>query len=159
VKIHHLSDVRRPFAADDVGVLLTGSDQVDAQKAFLQASRSRRRAALGRRLRREPAVCGRLHVYDQPAIAAANAVRTVSLDRIGGTLEPSRAKLFDGDFRPRDAARERWQRIWLAEHRGAPLPPVELVKVGDGYAVADGHHRVSVARARGALAIDATIAG
>jgi ParB-like chromosome segregation protein Spo0J len=33
------------------------------------------------------------------------------------------------------------------------------VRVGDGYAVADGHHRVSVARARGALEIDATIAG
>jgi hypothetical protein len=31
------------------------------------------------------------------------------------------------------------------------------VQVGEGYAVRDGHHRVSVAKARGALSIDATI--
>ena len=37
------------------------------------------------------------------------------------------------------------------------LPPISVVAVGDGYAVLDGHHRVSVARARGAVAIDATV--
>ena len=37
------------------------------------------------------------------------------------------------------------------------LPPISVVPVGDGYAVRDGHHRVSVARARGAVAIDAAI--
>jgi len=31
------------------------------------------------------------------------------------------------------------------------------VRVGDAYAVRDGHHRVSVAQARGAVAIDATV--
>jgi ParB-like chromosome segregation protein Spo0J len=37
------------------------------------------------------------------------------------------------------------------------LPPISVVPVEDGYAVRDGHHRVSVARARGALTIDATV--
>ena len=37
------------------------------------------------------------------------------------------------------------------------LPPISVVAVGDSYAVRDGHHRVSVARARGALTIDATV--
>ena len=47
--------------------------------------------------------------------------------------------------------------MWLAEHRGTVLPPVSLVALGDLYAIRDGHHRVSVARARGALTIDAVI--
>jgi ParB-like chromosome segregation protein Spo0J len=32
-----------------------------------------------------------------------------------------------------------------------------VVQVGDTYAVRDGHHRVSVARARGAATIDAIV--
>jgi hypothetical protein len=48
--------------------------------------------------------------------------------------------------------------VWLAEHRGAVLPPISVVPVGDAYALRDGHHRVSVARARGALTITATVA-
>jgi hypothetical protein len=159
VKIRHPSDARAPSQPDHGDVLATGSDQVDAQRAFVRASRSRRRAAIARRLRREPAVCGRLTVYDQPLTAGAGGVRAVPLEAIGGTLEPSRAAMFDVAFRPDRRARERWQRVWLLEHRGTPLPPVELVRVGDGYAVADGHHRVSVARARGAVDIDATITG
>ena len=35
--------------------------------------------------------------------------------------------------------------------------PISVVPVGDGYAIRDGHHRVSVARARGALTIDAQV--
>jgi hypothetical protein len=86
-------------------------------------------------------------------------VREIPLRAIRGTLEPSRATLFDGGFRPASAARARWQRLWLAEHRGGTLPPIAVVPVGDGYAVRDGHHRVSVAKARGALTIDATVGG
>ena len=58
---------------------------------------------------------------------------------------------------PPPIARCRWQRLWLAEHRGAVLPPISVVAVGDAYAIRDGHHRVSVARARGALMIDAIV--
>jgi hypothetical protein len=141
-------------------VLLTGSDLVDAQRAFVRASRSRRRAALARRLRRTCTECGRLAVRPVPVTAArVLGVREIPLAAIDATLEPSRASLFDREFRPAPAVRSRWQRVWMAEQRGTPMPPIDVVQVGDHYAVADGHHRVSVARARGAVAIDATVVG
>ena len=145
-------------------MLMTGSGTIDAERAFAQASRARRRAALARLLRRKPAVCGRLEVYDERALSRAvpgawRGIREIPVGAICGTLEPSRAALFDRGFRPTRAARCRWQRVWLAEHRGTVLPPISVVRVGDAYAVRDGHHRVSVARARGALTIDATVDG
>jgi len=143
-------------------MLMTGSPTMDAERAFVRASRGRRRAALARRLRREPAARGTLAVYDEHALAGARPrtgprVREIPLAAIGGTLEPSKAAQFDRSFRPASAVRARWQRLWLAEHRGRVLPPISVVPVGDAYAVRDGHHRVSVARARGALTIDAAI--
>jgi len=142
-------------------MLMTGSGPIDAERAFIQAARSRRRAALARRLRREPAGRDRLPVYDERALARSGApgrgIREIPLEAISGTLEPSRATLFDRCFRPAGGARRRWQRLRLAEHRGAVLPPISVVAVGDAYAVRDGHHRVSVARTRGALTIDATV--
>ena len=141
---------------------MTGSGQIDAQRAFARAARARRRAALLRRLRRVPADCGRLPVYDERALGRSGArpargIQAIPLDAIEGTLEPSRASQFDRGFRPAAIARARWERVWLAEHRGAVLPPISVVPVGDRYALRDGHHRVSVARARGALTIDVSV--
>jgi hypothetical protein len=142
-------------------MLMTGSPVIDAERAFTRETRARRIAALLRRLRCRPAACGRLCVYDERALrggaTSGRGVREVPLAAISGTVEPSRAKLFDPCFRPAAPARGRWQRVWLAEHRGAVLPPISVVRVGDEYAVRDGHHRVSVARARGALTIDAVV--
>ena len=141
-------------------MLMTGSAEIDAGRAFAQAARARRRALLGRVLRRRPAGEERLAVYDERsarrrAAGVARGVREIPIDTIGATLEPSRAALFDRRFRPAPAARARWERFWLAEQRGQALPPISVVPVDDGWAVRDGHHRVSVARARGALTIDA----
>ena len=118
-------------------MLITGYGQMDAEHAFTRATRARRRAALARTLlRRRPGTCGRLAVVD-PACRAAQ---------------------FDSEFRPADGVtRTRWQRLWLARQRGAVLPPVSVVALDDGYALRDGHHRVSVARAQGALTIDAIV--
>jgi hypothetical protein len=142
-------------------MLMTGSGPIDAERAFTRVARSRRRAALARRLRREPAGRDRLPVYDGREVPLSGApgrgIREIPLEAISGTLEPSRATLFDRCFRPAGGARYRWQRLWLAEHRGAVLPPISVVAVGDGCAVRDGHHRISVAKARGALTIDATV--
>jgi hypothetical protein len=144
-------------------MFMTGSSAIDAERAFTRAARGRRRAALARRLRRAPADVGRLCVYGEPRISRPRAngrqgVREISIEAISGTLEPSRAAMFDGCFRPTGRARSRWERVWLAEHQGAVLPPISVVEVGDErYAVRDGHHRVSVARARGAISIDATV--
>jgi hypothetical protein len=158
----HLPDVAAPLVVDHRCMFMTGSSAIDAERAFTRAARGRRRAALARRLRRAPADGGRLCVYGEPRLSRARAdgrggVREIPLDAISGTLEPSRAAMFDGGFRPAGRARTRWERVWLAEHRGAVLPPISVVPVDDGYAVRDGHHRVSVARARGAISIDATV--
>jgi hypothetical protein len=143
-------------------MLMTGSDSIDAERAFTRSARARRRAAVLRRLLRHPGGDNkRLAVYDErrtPRADAARGIREIPLCAIRGTVEPSRASMFDGSFRPAAAARTRWQRVWLAEHRGQVLPPISVARVGDAYAVRDGHHRVSVARARGALTIDATLA-
>jgi hypothetical protein len=142
-------------------MLMTGSDSIDAERAFTRSARARRRAAMLRRLRRHPAAEARLAVYDEPRTRGSRlerGIREIPLCAIRGTLEPSRAGMFDADFRPAPAARSRWQRVWVAEHRGQALPPIAVTRVGDAYAVRDGHHRVSVARARGALTIDATLA-
>ena len=146
-----------------VGMLATGSGTIDAERAFARASRARRRAALLRLLRREPSECGRLPVFDElctalRGVARRGGRREIPLCSIRGTLEPSRAAQFDPDFRPAPIARSRWQRVWLAEERGATLPPISVVAVGDEYVLRDGHHRGSVARARGAVTIDAMIA-
>jgi hypothetical protein len=138
-------------------MLFTGSAQIDAEVAFEREMRARRRASLARRLRRGRS--GRLPVYDETTRrrGAIPARLEIPLDAIAGTVEPSRAVMFDGEFRPSKLSRSRWERVWLAEHRGTPLPPISVVRVRDGYAVRDGHHRVSVARARGALTIDAAV--
>ena len=140
---------------------MTGSDSIDAERAFARSARARRRSAVMRRLLRGRAGDGHLAVYDErqvPRSGLERGIREIPLVAIRGTVEPSRAGMFDGDFRPAAAARSRWQRVWLAEHRGRVLPPISVARVGDAYAVRDGHHRVSVARARGALTIDATLA-
>lgn len=145
-------------------MFMTGSSAIDAERAFTRAARGRRRAALARRLRRAPADGARLCVYGEPRVSrprtnGGRGVREIPIDAISGTLEPSRAALFDGCFRPsaRARGRGRWERVWLAEHRGAVLPPISVVAVDDGYAVRDGHHRVSVARSLGREDIDAYV--
>lgn len=146
-------------------MLSTGSGLIDAERAFARIAGARRRAAVASRLRGRPAACRRLaiageHVATRGGAPAGRGIRPIPVAAISATVEPSRARLFDHCFRPRGAARERWQRLWLAEHSGAVLPPISVVGLGDGaYAVSDGHHRVSVARARGALTIDATVDG
>jgi hypothetical protein len=105
---------------------------------------------------------GRLCVYGEPqglrtVAGGRRGIREIPIEAISGTLEPSRATLFDRCFRPAAGARRRWERVWLAEHQGAALPPISVVQVGETCAVRDGHQRVSVAKARGAVSIDATI--
>ena len=139
-------------------MFMTGSPAIDAERAFTREARARRLANLLRTLRREPADCGQLPVYDE----RARARRRESRARSPGS--PAHFDLRHRRAQPRLAVRplvpagragpSRWQRVWLAEHRGAVLPPISVVPVGDHYAVQDGHHRVSVARARGALTIE-----
>jgi hypothetical protein len=134
--------------------------ELAADKAFRQASRARRRAAVVARLRRGARLCG-LTVFDETwrsGPRSGRGVREIPLDAIKGTTEPNRAAQFDQDFRPSKLTRSRWQSVWLAFHRGATLPPISVVQFGDAYAIRDGHHRVSVAKALGAPSIRAIVA-
>ena len=132
--------------------------QMEADRAFSQAARERRRAAFIRRLRRQCLECSRLPVLDAAATRTRRGgVLEIPLDAIRGTTEPNRAAQFDYDFRPSAITRERWERVWQAERQGRVLPPISVVPVGDAYAIRDGHHRVSVARARGASTISAVV--
>jgi hypothetical protein len=137
-------------------MLPTGSPRIDAERAFHRAARGRRLAVLTRRLRG-------LQVVDERCVRRRRQppgrnVVEIPITAINGTLEPSKADQFDCAFRPARVAKARWERVWLAEQRGTPLPPIDVVPYGEAYALRDGHHRVSVAIARGAVTIDARVA-
>jgi hypothetical protein len=132
---------------------------VEAERAFGKAVRAGRRASLLRRALRRCIECATLGVFDASGLtrSAGHGLRDIPIEAIAGTLEPHRAAQFDSEFRPAKSVRRRWTSIWLAEHRGVPLPPISVATVGAAYAIRDGHHRVSVARARGALTISAVV--
>ncbi len=53
--------------------------------------------------------------------------------------------------------RPRWESVDRAALSDIALPPVQLYKVSDVYFVKDGNHRVSVAKEKGAMYIDAEV--
>jgi len=82
-------------------------------------------------------------------------LQEVPLVQIVGSV--GRYQDFTRTFLPRtDGLRERWAAVKDRMQEGG-LPPVELHKVGDAYFVRDGNHRVSIARAQGALDIEAFV--
>jgi hypothetical protein len=134
---------------------------VDANAAFARSQWRRRRARAANWLLRRRG-SARLATLEQalgavPARRGRAGLRAVSLDSIVGTTEASKARRFDGAFRPPPSSRRRWEGLWLAARRGGQLPPISVYRLGDCHYVEDGHHRVSVARALGMAAIDAEV--
>lgn len=85
-------------------------------------------------------------------------MRTVEVSRIIGTV--GRAHELGPDFHPlrrRKSDEERFERIKKALLSDQYIPPVELYKLGFGYYVLDGHHRVAVAHDLGMIEIDAEV--
>ncbi len=81
---------------------------------------------------------------------------SVPIQQIKGSL--GRSADFDVNFNPlQERSRSRWISVASAIQAGIPLPPVELVQVGDTYYVRDGHHRISVAKTMEQEAIEARI--
>ncbi|HEY3064133.1 MAG TPA: universal stress protein [Chloroflexota bacterium] len=123
-------------------VLLVERDIVDAERP--QALRSFNEAAerVGPLTRRLP----RLEIVD--------------VTHIVGSV--GRARELEADFRPPRSARrrsdeDRLQRVYNALESGKGLPPVDLYKLGSGYYVLDGHHRVAAALLIGQAEIDAVV--
>ena len=83
-------------------------------------------------------------------------LQTVPLDRIVGSV--GRYRDFDRAFLPIQRQNtSRWVNIRKAHYEDVHLPPVDLYKIGDVYFVKDGNHRVSVARDRNQVDIDAFV--
>lgn len=136
------------------------ADRYEASAAFESALRRGKWRALRQRLLGQAG--GLRHLPSVDAATARRPAREASvinipLSRIVGS--EGRVGDFDRAFYPlNDHTRDRWINIAAARRDGAALPPVELIQVGDGYYVRDGHHRISVARASGQREIEGWIA-
>lgn len=83
-------------------------------------------------------------------------VQTIPLDKIVGSV--GRYRDFDRVFLPTQReTTQRWVSIKAAHYEEKILPPIEAYKIGDVYFVRDGNHRVSVARERQQVFIDAFV--
>lgn len=83
-------------------------------------------------------------------------LRLVPISQIRGS--ENRALDFDDHFNPTCSHnRHRWVSVMLARMMDVPLPPVELIQIGEDYYVRDGHHRISVAGVFGQTEIDAEV--
>jgi nucleotide-binding universal stress UspA family protein len=88
-------------------------------------------------------------------------VRPVPLARVIGSVGRATELQAGVDLRGSrllaDARRQRYRRVLAAMQSGAPLPAVELYKLGSGYYVVDGNHRVAAARELGQAEVDADV--
>lgn len=93
-----------------------------------------------------------------PVAPRSLGLRTVEVARIVGSV--GRADELDASFRPAVKTRAdefRFRRILTLMEEGSPLPPVVLYKLGYGYYVLDGNHRVAAAKQLGQLEMDALV--
>jgi hypothetical protein len=89
---------------------------------------------------------------------AYRGVQEIPLDRIVGSADSGRPGDLDAGFLPTtNRLRRRWIDQYVLLLEGPELPPIEVRKVGDGYYVIDGHHRVSVYRTAGRATIRARV--
>lgn len=80
----------------------------------------------------------------------------VSLSLVRGSL--ARADDFDDRLRPRNQrTRQRRDHVARVTDSRPVLTPIELVQVGEIYFIQDGHHRASIAAARGQVVVDARV--
>ena len=83
-------------------------------------------------------------------------LHVIPVDKIVGSV--ARYNDFDRAFIPRQRhTRSRWISIDMAKLQEVNLPPIEVYKIGEIYFVKDGNHRVSVAREKGQVFIDANV--
>lgn len=124
------------------------------RQAQFRAQVGRLRALLGRPNHLLP--LGSVKANTSLRTARYAGLQSVSIRTIRGS--EGRCEDFDADFHPlKMHNRSRWVGLAAAWLRGAVLPPIELIQVGDIYFVRDGHHRISVARALGQEEIDAEV--
>lgn len=85
-----------------------------------------------------------------------SGIKVVPIHSIIGS--EGRTTDFDLNFHPfKEEMQERWVNLAIVHVSRLPLPPVQLIQVGEAYFVRDGHHRISVSRAFGQAAMDAEV--
>jgi nucleotide-binding universal stress UspA family protein len=87
-------------------------------------------------------------------------LRTIETSRIVGSV--GRSQELGHDFRParrkrRKVDEDRFRSIKRAMEQGIEMPPIEVYKLGFGYYVLDGHHRLAAALQNGQVEIDALV--
>lgn len=130
------------------------------RESFFRAHNRARRGEMFARLGRKPTsllpfevLSGILKGYD--AVQRPQS-EMVPLDKIAGSV--GRYRDFTRDFLPKSTSMaERWARVEEAMESLEGTPPVELFRIGGVYFVADGNHRVSVARAMGLDSLEALV--
>jgi len=93
-------------------------------------------------------------------VQRALGVRTIELARVIGSVD--RCHELGLAFRPplrrrRKHDEDRFVRLRQAIESAASIPAIDVYKLGFGYYVLDGHHRVAVALAQGQVEIDANV--
>src|SRR5215469_11550612 len=94
----------------------------------------------------------KLHAHGQ----VARGLQNIPISAIVGSV--GRYSEFTRSFLPRyDRDQDRWTRVGRVSANLMDLPPIEVYQIGASYFVADGHHRVSVARGNDATHIEAYV--
>ncbi len=92
----------------------------------------------------------------RPDSETYKGMRTIPIEMIVGS--EGRYKDFNRAFLPRhDKLMRRWISVDMAHYQDVALPPIKVFEIGGVYFVRDGNHRVSVAKAKGAVFIDAEV--
>lgn len=139
-------------------------DRAKRESILRDFRRARRRAALEAILSRLRGNSDNLLPYEEVrdklkgGKAQSRGVKDIPLNAIIGSV--GRYSDFTRRFLPRrDAIKDRWARVKLimSTPGHAGLPPIDVYQIGGAYFVADGNHRVSVAREQGATHIRAHV--
>lgn len=121
---------------------------------IVQPERATRRAAVVRSFDEDAARWGPLARWHL-------GVRPVPVARVIGSVGRATELQAGVDLRGTplnaDARRQRYVGVLAAMRSGAPLPAIELYKLGSGYYVVDGNHRIAAARELGQVEIDADV--
>jgi hypothetical protein len=142
--------------------VVVGSPWLEAEDAYGQALASHRRdqvssVVTGHRDRLELPSLGDVAPLGQFLGQRPRGERTIPVERIVGSADGT-SRLFDRKFRPTDErARDRFQHVYVAMRTGQTLPAIEVYQWHGDYFVADGLHRVAVARAMGHQYIGAEV--
>jgi hypothetical protein len=128
-------------------------------KAFRQARGQAQREQLWSRLRGQPTdlLCFP-EVRDQLQANVDQGAEhsEIPLQAVVGSVE--RCSDYTRNFLPlKDSDQQRWSRVKQAFAGSKPLPPIQVVQLGQAYFVVDGHHRVSVARQLGLSHLEAQV--